>query len=190
MLTLASIKPCTLIAHYTAQEIFTQMIEQCLKPVMEKFGLQDYGFTLRQITHPMPTTIHDGFQHAWIFADMRSDKWKDVRQVFLAPLGREATELEIGNALGYPSEGGERQITYMNATERDILKKTTGKDICCVPGFEYTSKPGNQQDWHIMLMHFMQSTSAAETVGVDLAIDLEGFPEMKKWFENIRQITA
>ncbi|KUJ17664.1 uncharacterized protein LY89DRAFT_684644 [Mollisia scopiformis] len=71
LLTLKEVKTCALIAHYTARDIVTEMVEQCLKPVMQAYKLSRYGFQLHQITHPMHTTAHSGFQNAWVFADTR-----------------------------------------------------------------------------------------------------------------------
>lgn len=48
----------------------------------------------QQITHPLPTEVHWGFQYGWVFADTRSPQWTDVQTLFLTPLpaGQKAKE--------------------------------------------------------------------------------------------------
>lgn len=187
LLTLKAIKPCTLISHYNAQKIFTQMTQECLKPVIKKYNLVDYGFHLQQITHPMPTTVHRGFKDGWIFADRRSQSWPDVKQLFLIPQSRKADEGKIGKALGYPllMGTGQRTVTYTDATEREILGTLTGKQIRSVPGFECSCEAGTKTEWEIVDAHFLRCVGAARDVGVLLRIDLGEFPEMDEYLEGL-----
>ncbi|KAF8914874.1 hypothetical protein CPB85DRAFT_1251820 [Mucidula mucida] len=83
------------------------IIDTCLKPIIEQFDLLSYGFRLQQITHPLPTTAHAGFQNGWVLADTHSDKWDTVQQVLLRPYPNPPVpEALIGDALGYPSRKG------------------------------------------------------------------------------------
>jgi hypothetical protein len=69
LLALKGVKPYTLFVHGEAQDIITEMVQKCLKPMVKKYKLLRYGFYLQQITHPIPTTVHQGFQGGWVLAD-------------------------------------------------------------------------------------------------------------------------
>ncbi len=129
LLTLKGIKPCVMICHGKDTVVFTRLVHQVLKPVMEKYNLEEYGFTLRQM--PSLTLMEMGrpkpdvfFKDGWIFADTlalssnswtlpsisgKALLWPEIQKVFFSPttihVSREDLneyQDRIGKLLGYP----------------------------------------------------------------------------------------
>ncbi|KAE9365222.1 hypothetical protein N431DRAFT_97124 [Stipitochalara longipes BDJ] len=185
LLVLKEFKPCALVAHYTVQEIFTEMVQQCLEPVMKQYKLARYGFQLQQITHPVPTTVHRGFQNAWVFADTRSSLWPDVEEVFLTPNKGPVDEKRVGVVLGYPVHHGGRDFRAVDYTEMDDLRITTGKDVCCVSAYEFTCLPGTEH-FKELILHFQRCFEAAEEVGTHIRMDVNGHKELNEWIKRVK----
>jgi len=188
LLTLKEIKPCTLFVHGTAQDLFTEMVQKCLKPVVEKYKLARYGFHLQQITHQMPTTAHHGFQNGWVFADTRSSLWPEVNYLFLTPNTRKADEDRIGKALGYPIDsaiGRGSTFRAVDYTEMDDIKAATHKEVCCVSAFEFFCGTGFGH-FKDLMVHYNKCMTAAEDVGTLLKVDLSGHRELEAWVTRIQ----
>ncbi|TVY52024.1 hypothetical protein LCER1_G004708 [Lachnellula cervina] len=179
LLSLQGIKPCTLFAHATAQDIFTEMIQVCLKPVIKKYQLARYGFHLQQITHPMPTTAHQGFQDAWVFADTRSPLWPEVKQVFLTPNKGKADEDRVGKALGYPID---RAVGIASSRSSfcavDMTEMHDMKSSIHITGYEFFTGTGEDHLADI-LMHFDRCRRAARDVGTKLEMDLSNNKKLR-----------
>jgi hypothetical protein len=180
LLVLKEIKPCALIVHGMAQDIFTEMVEKCLKPVIEKHQLEKYGFHLQQILHAMPTTTHVGFQNGWIFADTRSPLWPEVKYLFLTANTEKAEEKRIGVALGYPAPHGTAKVSAVDCTEMNDMRKATGRDVCCVTAFNFTCDPSSTHYRHI-LVHYHRCQSALKDVGTNIKLDLGEHRGLAKW---------
>lgn len=82
---LAGIKPCVLMAHALWPGFAKGIAEECLRPLMDKYGLEGKGFELHEIRHPMLTSnpVHPGFQWGWVFANRRHADFPLVQRVFL-----------------------------------------------------------------------------------------------------------
>ncbi|TVY78227.1 hypothetical protein LSUE1_G004195 [Lachnellula suecica] len=186
LLVLKQIKPCALFAAYgPAQEVFTEMVKQCLKPVFKQHKLARYGFHLQQITHPVPTTVHSGFQDGWIFADMKSALWPEVNSLFLTPNKGKADEKRVGKALGYPVVHGPREFRAVDYTEMDDMRKATGREVCCVSAYEFTCASGSKH-YQPVILNFERCRKAAEDVGTNIRLDLEEYEELEMWMEQRR----
>ncbi|PVH74342.1 hypothetical protein DL98DRAFT_658824 [Cadophora sp. DSE1049] len=57
LILLQGIKPCVGIHHHTATDTFTRLVNEVLKPIISKYSLPSYGFTLQQITQPTMKVI-------------------------------------------------------------------------------------------------------------------------------------
>ncbi|KAK0118378.1 hypothetical protein ONS95_012667 [Cadophora gregata] len=192
LLTLKGIKPCTVIFHPYATEIYTRLVNEVLKPVIKKYKLKTYGFELRQVDHatmiemgrPEPDMFWRG---GWIFADILSPLWRDIQGIFFTP-----TEIHIFSeecdiyqdklckVFGYPVRGFPRQeeginrVQYMDETECGELAKVGGKseDEVEVIGFEYEDDDGDEERWMKCLIHFESCQRAMKSVGSRLELDL------------------
>ncbi len=129
LLTLKGIKPCMIIYHGRDTVVFTRLVHQVLKPLVDKYNLEEYGFTLRQVPNltlmemgrPQPDKF---FKDGWLFADTlalssnswtptsvtgNTSLWPEMQNVFLASTTILVTHQEfneyqnlIGKLLGYP----------------------------------------------------------------------------------------
>lgn len=185
LLVLKEVKPCALFASYAAQEVFTEMVQKCLKPVIAQYKLESYGFHLEQITHPMPTTIHLGFQNGWIFADKRSSLWPEVQKLFLTRNKGKADEKRIGAALGYPAPYGDAEVCAVDYTEMNDMRAATGRDVCCVTAFEFTCDTSSTH-YRAIMEHYDKCRKAAEDVGTDIKLDVERHDGLDRWITRMR----
>lgn len=185
LLALKGIKPCTIFAHYTAQNIFTEMVEKCLKPVFDKYKLLQYGYYLGQITHKMPTTVHRGFQHAWVFADTRSSQWPEVKDVFLTPHDQPIEDTRVGKVLGYPVVNGKATFRAVDYTEMADLKTASKQDVCCVSGYEFFCD-NSPEHFGTLMYHFDRCHKAAQEFGIELRMDLAGHQNMATWVAMVK----
>ncbi|TVY19352.1 hypothetical protein LARI1_G003576 [Lachnellula arida] len=184
LLALKGIKPCTLFTNPSAQEIFTELVQVCLKPVIKKYRLARYGFHLQQITHPMPTTVHQGFQNAWVFADTRSPLWPEVKQVFLTPNRGKVDEYRVGMALGYPI--GRAVSDHSTQLYFRALDKTEMQDMkisAPISAYGFFTRAG-EDHFAGILMHFDRCCQAAKDVGTKLEMDLSCHRKLQAFFEQ------
>ncbi|KAJ8075937.1 hypothetical protein PM082_021569 [Marasmius tenuissimus] len=171
LFTLGGLKPCVLFAHGTSVQFIDDLIQTCLKPVLEEHNILAYGFSLSRISHDTPTTAHKGFKDGWIFADLRNPQYPLVERVLLRPYpGGRIPEVEIGTALGYPTVRGTHWVEYLDETEREELARVAEvPEICCVIAMEYTcdEDPDNPQR---VLAHFRQCANLMQIVGRTLKL--------------------
>ncbi|XXH02114.1 hypothetical protein Hte_008482 [Hypoxylon texense] len=167
LLTLKGMKPCTLVTMNNGEEVMNGMVLQCLAPMMERFDLESYGFTLRYLAHDVLTEqpLHPGFKGGWIFANKQSEKWSKVEDIFLLPHpGRRNRENAVGSALGYPLPDGGMTVLLIDDTETSQLEQITGEDVDEVIGMEFFCVGGGG---HMKLLHqyYAQCEQAAKDVG-------------------------
>ncbi|KAL0568472.1 hypothetical protein V5O48_013504 [Marasmius crinis-equi] len=170
LFTLAGIKPCVLFYHGRDQGMVDQLIETCLRPVLEQFNILAYGFSLARISHDTPTQTHRGFRNGWVFVDLRHRSYPQVERVFLRPYSGRMSETEVGVALGYPTTLGLEWVEYLDETEGEYLRRMTGApQTCCVIAMEYTcdDDPANGRR---VFAHFQECAQAMRLVGRTLAI--------------------
>ncbi|KAI0378567.1 hypothetical protein F5Y04DRAFT_261714 [Hypomontagnella monticulosa] len=188
LLTLKNMKPCTLICMGTGPQgsiMMNGMVLQCLAPMMQRFELESYGFTLRYLAHDVLTEQlgHSGFKGSWIFADKQSEAWSKVEDIFLLPHpGRRTPEDTIGSALGYPLPGGNATISLIDGTETSELRAITGAVIRDgVIGIQFFCTEGRFAE---LLEYYVQCKLMAKDFGVFLKIDAEGHPSFEKYIES------
>ncbi len=186
LFVLKGVKPCVLFA--SGDQSHTQtIIDTCLKPLIEQFDLLSYGFRLQQITHPLPTTAHAGFQNGWVLADTHSDKWDTVQQVLLRPYPNPPVpEALIGDALGYPSRKGPCAVSYIDETERQYLRKHVNNDVCCVDSLEFFCVTGGSAEYMAILRHFIRYKEAMQEVGRTATLDTARHPALAQWLTLMR----
>ncbi|KAK1218420.1 hypothetical protein PQX77_018884 [Marasmius sp. AFHP31] len=171
LFTLGGLKPSVLFAHGANQQVTDDLIETCLKPVLERYNILAYGFSLSRILHDLPTSTHKGFKNGWVLADLCNPRYPVVERVFLRPyVGGRVPEVEVGHALGYPTHKGKYLVEYLDDTEREQLARAAQvPDICCVTAMEYMTDggPNNSQK---VLAHFRQCVDLMQLVGRTLKI--------------------
>ncbi|KAJ8075859.1 hypothetical protein PM082_021491 [Marasmius tenuissimus] len=174
LFTLGGIKPCVLFVHGADQEFTDNLIETCLKPVLEEYNIMAYGFSLTRILHDLPTSAHKGFKNGWVLADLCNPRYPIVERVFLRPYGGRVPEVEVGNALGYPTVRGNHLVEYLDDTEREPLARVAQvPDICCVTAMEYTTE-GNLDNLQRVTPHFRKCANLMQLVGRTLKITTRG----------------
>lgn len=186
LLTSKEVKPCILFVNHNdgAQNVIAELIEKCLKPVIEEYKLSKYGYRLQQITHPIRTAIDGGIQHAWIFADTRSSLWQEVMELFLTPHADPIDERRVGAALGYPIDSGAATFEAFDCTEMEYLHSVTGQDICCVTAYKFRCNDGHE---HFMnLMNYGERCAwAAKEVGTILGLNFQLHEKMGTWAKQM-----
>jgi hypothetical protein len=100
--------------------VVQRRVYELLSPLIDKYGLEAYGFRLFLIPFSVITKEGTQFKHHWAFADLLSPEWPLVQSVFFTEHDRDINEKTVGQALGYPiiEDGlGGNMISYLNLTE-------------------------------------------------------------------------
>ncbi|KAF4637170.1 hypothetical protein G7Y89_g919 [Cudoniella acicularis] len=179
------------------EEFTRRRVDEVSKPLIEKYDIKAYGFTLRQISHA--TMIDMGrpepdkfWQGGYVFADTTSPLWPYAQAILLPTAqlnitrkAHDAYEDKGGKALGYPvprfPPGSERRIAYTGQTEREIFVSLFGDRGFEVFGFEYLTEIGTKPDWQRYLLHYDKCVKAMKSVGRVLFIDLDEYPELQEF---------
>lgn len=187
LLTMKGVQPCMLIAHDTEKQLFSQMVEECLKPAIQAQDLGNYGFILRQITHSLATTSHSDQQDGWIFADIRSALWQGVEAILLTPHpGQLVQQADVAKLLGRPAAAGHRAVTYKDTVEQGIIDQQVAEEVCCVDAVEYSCGDGSQAEWDACLQHMARCSLAAQSVGRNLAFDMSHHPLLERYLDKLQ----
>lgn len=135
---------------------------ECLEPVIRKYSLELYGFTLCQIQkHTLG--VFGTRKGGWIFADITSPLWPEIKTWLLPTtdlrIPREKDKIleyedTIGKLLGYPMryprcrDADQQVVNFYDETEWDILcRLLPGKKLCCVHGTKYKDDIGDVTTW-------------------------------------------
>lgn len=196
LMVLLGVKTVTLFSHpeFKGNAVLERMVEHCLKPVMEKYKLAQYGFVVQKIEQPMHTEGGSSFQGALIFANKRTSNPllnADIENVFNTfHIGKIFSEVTLAKLLGYPMAGtpGQGLVRYRDMTEMAWLWKTVGKDQnkissqFFVPGLDYSCGESPEHFAH-SLSHFTVWEDAARDVGVTLMLDTKANLKFEAWKE-------
>jgi hypothetical protein len=190
LLTLYGVKPCTLYAHGLPEglAIFDRLVQTCLMPVMEKFKLDQYGFALQKIHHPVPTEHHHGYQGSWIFFDTRSPDLQSVQDVFLTPHRgvKLRKEVDVANALGFLAwEGVDFQaITYRDVTEQHAVEMAVGAGLGAVNAMVLVIPKGTDDQYQMVKDHMDDCQERAERVGTEIIFDFSGHEDFATYYSE------
>ncbi|KAI9054428.1 hypothetical protein LZ554_001590 [Drepanopeziza brunnea f. sp. 'monogermtubi'] len=202
LMVLKGIKPCLMFYHRAAPYVLDRLINYALRPVLKKYGLLSYGFTLQQITNPKHASYPQGYrinwEGGWIFADMRSSLWPGyILNTFLPRVLQTQDDLlESGDRLckvfgypvpRYPREEPFRQVIYYDETEHVELSKLTDKDPSegFVPGFRYFDNDGDITTWRDCVIHYLKCMDEMERMGRSLVLDSHGHPKLMKYYTDV-----
>lgn len=178
LLVLKGLKPSLLFLKYATENepLFSTVVIDCLVPVMDRFDLWSYGFSI---------TFHTG---SWVFYDTRSPKVSLVRDVFLTRHnGPGVPDRVMAEALGYPihfdnwSSG--RFVAIRDSTELNVLvsRGWRKEDSCCVHGTSFTCPEGDEAVWMEVLDVYSRYRKAAGSLGTELALFIGDYREMIDW---------
>ncbi|KAK7699818.1 hypothetical protein SLS64_011430 [Diaporthe eres] len=177
LLVLKGLKPCLLLVKYRPENepLFSTVVLDCLVPVMDRFDLWSYGFSI---------SFHTG---SWVFYDTRSPKVSLVKEVFLTHHDDPVPERVVAEALGYPVHFDDWQdgrfVTMRDATELKVLvsRGWPEKDSCCVQGMSFTCPEGDETVWKEVLDVYHRYRRAALSLGTELVLFIGGYREMIDW---------
>ncbi|EKD15334.1 hypothetical protein MBM_06550 [Drepanopeziza brunnea f. sp. 'multigermtubi' MB_m1] len=202
LMVLKGIKPCIVFYHRAAPDVLGRLIKHVLRPVLEKYGLLSYGFTLQQITNRQHASYPQGYlvdwEGGWMFADTRSSLWPGyILETFLPRvLQTQGNLLESGDRLckvfgypvpRYPREEPFRQVRYYDETEQFELLKLTDKVSSdeSVSGFGYFDDDGDITTWRNCVVHYLKCLDEMERMGRFLVLDAYGHPELMKYYLDV-----
>lgn len=178
LLVLKGLKPCLFFLKYAAENgpLFSTVVIDCLVPVMDRFDLWSYGFSI---------SFHTG---SWVFYDTRSPKVSLVREVFLTRHdGPGAPDRVVAEALGYPIHFDNwrsgRFVIIRDATELNVLVSSgwPKEDSCCVQGTSFTCPEGDEAVWTEVLDVYHRYMRAAGSLGTELVLFIGDYREMFDW---------
>lgn len=178
LLVLKGLKPCLLFVKYAAENkpLFSTVVIDCMVPVMDRFDLWSYGFSI---------SFHTG---SWVFYDTRSPKVSLVKEVFLTHHdGPGVPDKAVAEALGYPIHFDNWQsgrfVTMRDATEREVLVSSgwPKEDSCCVQGMSFTCPEGDETVWMEVLDVYHRYRRAARGLGTELVLFIGDYREMIDW---------
>lgn len=178
LLVLKGLKPSLLFLRYSAENdpLFSTVVIDCLVPVMDRFDLWSYGFSI---------SCHTG---SWVFYDTRSPKVSLVREALLTRHdGPGVPDKVVAEALGYPVHFDNwrsgRFVTFRDATELKVLvsRGWPEETSCCVSGTSFTCPAGDEDVWEKVLDVYRQYRGAAVRHGTDLVLFIGDYREMIDW---------
>lgn len=178
LLVLKGLKPCVLFLKFAAENgpLFSTVVIDCLVPVMDRFDLWSYGFSI---------SFHTD---SWVFYDTRSPKVSLVREVFLTRHdGPGIPDKVVAEALGYPIHFNNWQsgrfVIIRDATELNVLVSSgwPKEDSCCVQGMSFTCPEGDEAVWREVLDVYHRYMRAAGSLGTELVLFIGDYREMIDW---------
>lgn len=178
LLVLQGLKPCLLFLKYASENdpLFSTVVIDCLVPVMDRFDLWSYGFSIG---------FHTG---SWVFYDTRSPKLSLVREALLTRHDDPGVpDKVVSEALGYPFHFDNWQrgrfVTIRDATELEALVSSgwPKANSCCVQGMSFTCPEGDEAVWKKVLDVYNGYRRAAASLGTELVLFIGDYREMIDW---------
>ena len=181
--TLAGVKPCTMIGHGLSEDFVIGIVEECIRPLMREFRLDEEGFELFRIGVPLiPAghykTPHPGFGKCWVFANTRHGLYDTVSRTFKHSEPSVCDDADIGLALGYPVVSGPYEVVYQDNTECEKL------GVCEVPMLDYTCSEGG---YTAIFAHIGQYRAVWDYLGRSLTVDVVNHPPLEKAMDHTQR---
>ncbi|CAN8096678.1 unnamed protein product [Discula destructiva] len=174
--------------HFINNLVFT-----CLAPVLERFDLEAYGFSLHHIMTGRAFTSFriPEFRGAWLFVDSQSASWPQVRDMYITPSPTRLppTQEEGYAVLGHPASLGENEIVLEDYTEQKVLEELLREEQ---PGVKVTGVgvqtfgcvAADADDWVSLMMYLQKRCDAAAEVGIELVVNTSRHLELQAVIQN------
>ncbi|KAK6087681.1 hypothetical protein SCUP234_01320 [Seiridium cupressi] len=176
------------LAELTAQAKIPFQNTGCPSPTQTHVRHVVNGFMLFYVAHDVLNESNKDYKNSWILADMHSEKWADVYELFVRanPDGPKYSKEEVSDALGYPVVGDfeTNKIRFTDETETAILRKTVNEKAGPVSGMELSSLYGHDVDWSKVDDYYVKCKAACAEIAVTLSMDVSGCPEFQEYLRS------